>query len=232
MIALALVLAGGRGERVGGEIPKQFCRLLNKPLLHYCLEAFEFMGAITSMVVVMPPEYCETVQVKMDLKHFRKIVAIVPGGKKRQDSVINGLLALPEDTEYVVIHDGARPFPPVKGTKNAIEAARECGAAILACPITDTVKKADQENLVTETINREGLWVAQTPQVFRKDLIIEAYRHIRKKAVVVTDDAAAVEEMGKPVRLIPSTSRNVKITVKRDFGVARRIWEGMREEHS
>lgn len=229
MSIAALVVAGGRGKRIGGETPKQFCRLLDKPLLHYALDAFEYLTEILSVVVVLPPEYSQMIQVRMDLKPFRKICALVPGGERRQDSVMRGLSALPEEAEYVVIHDGARPFPPVRETREALESARQYGAAILAIPISETVKKGDASHFISETVERRGLWLAQTPQVFRKDLILRGYQAVREKGIVVTDDAKAVELLGEPVRLVPGSPYNIKITVKEDFDIAAIIYRGMKE---
>ena len=223
MTTVALVLAGGRGQRVAGEKPKQFLRLEGRPLLYYSLQAFEGLAGVSSIAVVVPPEYAQIVQVRMDLKRFGKVKAIVAGGRLRQDSVMNGLDALPEGVQYVIIHDGARPFPPMDATTRALEAARECGAAILALPLTDTVKMGDDQGFISQTLNRNHIWLAQTPQVFRRDIILEAYQKVRQKGIEVTDDAGAVEAIGKPVRLIQGSSCNIKVTVKEDFGVAIQI---------
>jgi 2-C-methyl-D-erythritol 4-phosphate cytidylyltransferase len=225
----ALVVAGGRGRRMGGETPKQFCRLLDKPLLHYSLDFFEYFPEISSIIVVVPPEYSQMIQVQMDLKPFRKIAAVVPGGDLRQDSVMNGLSALPEDTECVIIHDGVRPFPPPRETREALQAAREYGAAILALPVSETVKKGNADGFAMETMDRRDLWLAQTPQVFQKDLILKGYQTVRERGMVVTDDAAAVELLGRPVRLVPGSPYNIKITIREDFDMAALIYQGMKE---
>lgn len=229
MSVSALILAGGRGQRLGGEIPKQFRRLMDKPILNYCLEAFEYMGEIDSVVVVLPPEYAQMFQVRMDLKPFQKIVEIVPGGEMRQDSVWNGLKALPEKTEYVVIHDGVRPFPPQKETKKALEVARESGAAILALPITDTVKMCGPDEYIEQTLDRTQLWAAQTPQVFRKDIILKGYQKVQQEGIRITDDASAVENLGHPVRLVLGSPYNIKITLAEDFNVASCIFLSRKE---
>ena len=231
MITAAIVVAGGRGKRTGGEIPKQFCRLLQKPLLHYALDVFEAMAEINSIIVVVPPEYAQMLQVRMDLKPFRKIRAVVGGGEIRQASVMKGLSVLPEETDFVVIHDGARPFPPAEETRKALHLARESGAAILALPISDTVKRGDASGLVLETLDRRGLWQVQTPQVFRKDLILRAYQKVLEKDLLVTDDAAAVELLGEPVRLVRGSTSNIKITVREDFDIAAGIYQGGKERN-
>ena len=229
MSVAALIVAGGKSRRISADTPKQFCRLAEKPLINYSLEAFESWDEISSMVVVLPPEYSQVLQVRIDLKPFQKIREIVAGGELRQDSVISGLEALPGDAEYVVIQDGARPFPPIEATREALAAARECGAAILAVPVSDTVKRAAPEGYIRSTLERDELWLAQTPQVFRKNLIMEGYRVVREKKITVTDDAAALEIIGKPVRLIRGSPYNIKITYKEDFEIAARILRGTKE---
>ena len=229
MSVVALVVAAGKGERVGGKIPKQFCRLEQKPLLYYSLEIFERFGGVREIVLVLPPQYCQTFQVQIDLKPFKKIKKIVPGGTHRQDSVTKGLESLPDDGEYVLIHDGVRPFPPIAATQQAIEAARETGAAILALPVTDTVKVSNPDGTIASTIDRRHLWLAQTPQIFRRDLIVEGYRRANAEGVRLTDDAGAVELIGKPIRLIQGSLDNLKITVEEDFERAARILASKKE---
>ncbi|MBN1902679.1 2-C-methyl-D-erythritol 4-phosphate cytidylyltransferase [Candidatus Sumerlaeota bacterium] len=230
MKTTALIMAAGRGRRLGDETPKQFHRLMDKPLLNYCLEAFEYMPEIDSMIVVLPPEYAQMVQVRMDLKHFQKIVDIVAGGDRRQDSVWNGLKAIPEITEYVLIHDGVRPFPPIRETRKALEVAREFGAAILALPITDTVKVGGQDDNIQMTLDRSNLWAAQTPQIFRKKLLLEGYQKGQRENKTFTDDAAAVENLGYPVRLAPGSPYNIKITQVEDLNLAAGIFQSRKED--
>lgn len=218
----ALVVAAGKGQRSGLDIPKQFHNLAGKPLLVYCLEAFESFPCISEIVLVLPPEFLQVAAVKRDLAHFSKLTQIVAGGEERQDSVMNGLKAISSDVDFMAIHDGARPFPPEKATEQAILAAQECGAAILAIPVTDTVKQSDSNGFIMDTIARRSLWLAQTPQVFRKDLIIEAYRETCQRGAALTDDAGAVQLLGKPVRLVEGSRENIKITVSEDFEIAAR----------
>ncbi|HQH11104.1 MAG TPA: IspD/TarI family cytidylyltransferase, partial [Candidatus Sumerlaeota bacterium] len=158
----ALVVAAGKGQRSGLNVPKQFHNLAGKPLILYCLEAFESFSFISEIVLVLPAEFLHVTAVKKDLARFSKLSQIVAGGEERQDSVMNGLEALSPDVEYVAIHDGARPFPPKKATEQAILAAQECGAAILAIPVTDTVKQSDADGFILDTIARRALWLAQT----------------------------------------------------------------------
>ncbi len=218
----ALVVAAGKGQRSGLNGPKQVHNLAGKPLILYCLEAFESFSFISEIVLVLPAEFLHVTAVKKDLARFSKLSQIVAGGEERQDSVMNGLEALSPDVEYVAIHDGARPFPPKKATEQAILAAQECGAAILAIPVTDTVKQSDADGFILDTIARRALWLAQTPQVFRKDLIIEAHRETRRRGAALTDDAGAVQLLGRPVRLVEGSRNNIKITVNEDFEIATR----------
>lgn len=232
MSVSALILAGGLGQRLGGGIPKQFRRLKDKPVLNYCLEAFEHMSEIDFIVVVLPPEYAQMVQVRMDLKPFQKISNIISGGQMRQDSVWNGLNALPKETEYVVIHDGVRPFPPMKETRTALDVARQSGAAILALPITDSLKVGGQGENIEMTLDRSRLWAAQTPQVFRKNLILEGYQKGLKDKITFMDDSAVLENMGYPVRLIQGSPYNIKITQPDDLVLAACIYQSWKEETS
>ncbi len=230
MSTVALIVAAGKSKRIGGEIPKQFRRLARKPLLNYSLEAFERFSEVSGIVLVLPPAYSQMLQVRIDLKPFGKIKAIVGGGRRRQDSVLKGLAALPDDADYLLIHDGVRPFPPIAATQRALEAAKETGAAILALPINDTVKVADSNGLIASTVDRRHLWLAQTPQIFRKDLILEGYHRAESDDVRLTDDAGAIELLGKPVCLIRGSYDNLKITVEEDFERAVHILDSRKEQ--
>jgi 2-C-methyl-D-erythritol 4-phosphate cytidylyltransferase len=143
-------------------------------------------------------------------------VAIVEGGNERQDSVFNALQELPEDSEWVVVHDGVRPLVSLELIEETWKAALRCGAAIAAVPATDTVKQV-QDGLVTGTLPRHQVWLVQTPQVFRKDLLLRAYQVGREQGVQATDDASLVEALGHPVAVVPGERANIKVTRPEDL---------------
>lgn len=220
----AVVVAAGSGSRMGTKAKKQFLTLEGTPLLGYALKILDASHMIGSIVVVVSAgdeEYCRTDVV--DRLGINKAAAIVPGGKERQDSVYNGLLALSNDTDIVVVHDGARPFFSPIILASVIEAAQVHGAATCAVPAKDTVKLAGVDGFVTETLLRGRTWLVQTPQAFRYELIIEAHRRAREDNFLATDDAALVESLNRPVKIIMGSYDNIKITTPEDIAVARTI---------
>lgn len=220
----AVVVAAGSGSRMGTKAKKQFLALEGTPLLGYALKTLDASHMIGSIVVVVSSgdeEYCRTAVV--DRLGINKAAAIVPGGKERQDSVYNGLLALSDDTDIVVVHDGARPFLSPVILASVIEAAQVYGAATCAVPAKDTVKLAGEDGFVTETLLRGRTWLAQTPQAFRYELIIEAHRRACEDNFLATDDAALVESLNRPVKIVMGSYDNIKITTPEDMAVARTI---------
>lgn len=220
----AVVPAAGSGSRMGIKTKKQFLSLAGIPLIGYALKKMEECPAIAGIVIVVSPgeeEYCRTAVV--DKLGLKKVAAIVPGGKERQDSVYNGLLALSYDTDIVVVHDGARPLFSSETLASVIAAAQIHGAAACAVPAKDTVKLADDEGFVASTLPRGRIWLVQTPQAFRYELIIEAHRRAREENIFATDDTALVESIGGPVKLVMGSYENIKITTPEDLDVARAI---------
>lgn len=219
--ATAIVPAAGSGSRMGTGVKKQYLILEGIPVLGHVLRVLEKSTVIKSVVVVVgsgEEDYCRVAVVgKLGLK---KVAAIVPGGKERQESVYNGLLALSPGTGMVVIHDGARPFLDAKCLQVVVEAAGAYGAATCATPVKDTVKFADGEDFVSRTLPRERLWLVQTPQAFRYDIIFGAHRRARDDKYTATDDAGLVEYLGLPVKIVPGAYSNIKITTPEDLIVA------------
>lgn len=216
----AVVPAAGSGSRMGMETKKQFVSLGGIPVLGHVLKVLEASRIQNIVVVVGPGEenYCRSSVIeKMGV---RKVTAIVPGGKERQDSVYNGLLALSPDTDIVVVHDGARPLLVLEELEKVIEAALHYGAATLAVPVKDTVKAAREDFFVASTIPRGSLWLTQTPQAFRYELILNAHREARYNKYKGTDDAVLVELLGEPVKLVQGSYRNIKITTPEDLIIA------------
>lgn len=219
----AVVPAAGSGSRMETGIKKQFLPLAGVPVLGRTLRIIEACRSVDSIVIVVSPgdeAYCSAIVGELGLS---KVAAIVTGGKERQDSVYHGLLALSDRTGTVVIHDGARPLLGAKELEEVIKAAGEQGAATLAVPVKDTVKLAGKDGFVSRTLPRNLLWLTQTPQAFRYEIILAAHRRAREQNFTGTDDAGLVEHLGWPVKLVPGTYENIKITTPEDLVMAEAI---------
>ena len=209
---------------MGGSTPKQFLTLGGVPLLVHSLRTLDSIDSITKIVVVIPDtdrEYCQEEVVTR--YNIRKVTQIISGGRRRQDSVRNGVYALQDDPELVVVHDGVRPFVSRNIVELAIQSAFETGAALVAIPMKDTVKRVNEKGVVEATLNREELWLAQTPQVFRYSWLMEAHRIAEANNLDVTDDAGLVEQLGYPVNIVQGSSHNIKITRPEDLTLGESI---------
>jgi 2-C-methyl-D-erythritol 4-phosphate cytidylyltransferase len=221
----ALIAAGGRGERIGGILPKQFIEIKKKPVLAYTVEKFEKCELIDEIILVVPEDYMSFCSYNIvDVCDFKKVKRILSGGKERQDSVYKGLLALSKDIDIVLIHDGVRPFISTEKIGKSIEMCKKEKAVILALPVNDTVKRVDEGYVVT-TLDRDKLWIAQTPQTFEYKLILEAYKKAMEDGFTGTDDSSLVERLGFKVRVLEGESQNIKITTQEDLVLAKRILE-------
>jgi 2-C-methyl-D-erythritol 4-phosphate cytidylyltransferase len=218
-----LIPAAGMGRRLGFEQPKALVRFQGKPLLLHTLERLSSISFASPPIIVFPSNHLDDFE--SALSAFCKPVKLIPGGQERQDSVQCGLNVLDEDTEIVVIHDAARPFPPLSSVLSAIEAAEKDGAATLAIPVTDTILMADRERFLSDTPDRSCLWACQTPQVFQIPIIQAAYFRAQQHKVICTDDASLVKQAGFPVRLIEGTPANIKITTPSDLCFAEYLLE-------
>jgi len=200
---------------------KQYRLLAGRPVLAHTLRVFEEADTVASVVLVVTPgdeEHCRREIV--EAYGCRKVAAVVPGGRERQDSVRRGLEALPP-APLVVIHDGVRPFVTPERIAAVVEAAAQHGAAVLAVPAKDTVKLGDPAGLVAETLPRDRLWLVQTPQAFRREIILAAHERARAEGFTGTDDASLVERLGGRVALVPGDYANIKITTPEDLAFAR-----------
>ena len=215
----ALVLAAGRGKRMGSSVPKQFLLFAGRPLLYYSLETFQNLNEIDGIVVTADPQYKKTID-DFDLK---KIKAVVPGGEERYSSVRLGLLSLrPFAPDYVLIHDGARPFPDAELILRTLEGARKYGAAAAAVPVADTIRVADENGFGIKTPDRRTLYAMQTPQTFSFPLILKAYEELMKHPdlLPVTDDAEVLQKVtGKKTFLTKGSFRNRKVTTPEDLAI-------------
>ena len=224
----AVVLAAGQGRRMGTDLPKQFLPLCGKPVLWYSLNCFQNSDLTDRIILVCGKEwigYCEEEIVRK--YGLSKVKTITEGGENRYDSVYNGLKAC-ADTEFVMIHDGARPFITDEILRRGLLGAEKTGACVIGMPSKDTVKIADQEGFIKETPQRSSVWIIQTPQVFRYSLIREAYRRIMESGTVnVTDDAMVVEQtLGTKIALAEGSYENLKVTTPDDLLKCRAIVEG------
>jgi len=220
----ALVAAAGQGRRLGLGYNKAFLHLKGRPLLSYSLEVLERSPLVQAVVVVTTPE---DVGKCWDIigRQYAKRVQVVEGGEERQDSVNEGLKALPAETEFVAVHDAARPLLTEELLAAVVEAAMEVGAAIAAVPVQDTIKRSGADGLIERTVDREGLWAAQTPQVFRRDWLEEAHVRARREGWRATDDASLVERCGYPVKIVAGDYSNIKITTPVDIVLATALLE-------
>jgi 2-C-methyl-D-erythritol 4-phosphate cytidylyltransferase len=218
MTAVALILAAGRGERLSHTLPKAFVPLMGKPLLVRSLEGLAAVPEVDTVVPVVARADMERFRA-LDLAHIPKLAAAVEGGDERQDSVAAGLGSLAEEVEIVAVHDAARCLVGREEVSRVIAAAREHGAAILAQPVRDTIKRV-RAGTVLETPPRQECWAAQTPQAFRVEILREAMAKARAEGVLATDDAQLVEHLGLPVRIVEGGPRNLKITLPEDLALA------------
>ena len=216
-ICTAVIVAAGKGRRMGTEISKQFLPLCGKEILAHSVEKFEKAEKIRDIVLVTGEDSLQDVREMAQEYGWKKIVAVVAGGKERQDSVWNGLQAVSADTEIVLIHDGVRPFVTEDILNHSIETAMEMGSCVAGVPAKDTIKVCNSENIAVATPDRSTLWQIQTPQTFRKELILQAYQKAKAEGFVGTDDASLAEYSGCPVKVIMGSYRNIKITTKEDL---------------
>jgi 2-C-methyl-D-erythritol 4-phosphate cytidylyltransferase len=213
----AVVPAAGRGERLPGEVAKQFRPLGGVPMLARTLSCLAGEGVAGSIVVVLPESEVESFEPPGGLGLEVRAVA---GGARRQDSVANGVAALPGGAEWVIVHDGARPFLPAGLLGACLAGAQESGACIAATPAADTVKRADSEGFSAETLPRGEVWLAQTPQVARRDLLERALKEAAAGGREGTDEAALLEAAGVRVKLVLGAKSNFKITTLDDLALA------------
>lgn len=222
---VAVVPAAGSGSRLGGPSPKQFLRLGGLPVLVRTLRVLGGSRVLGGIVVVVPPALVESTRRLLARHRVPRVLAVVAGGSERQESVWLGLQAVPTAVDLVVVHDGVRPFITGALVRDVVAAAARVGAASCGLPVRETVKRA-REGLVAATVDREGLWLVQTPQAFRRALLWEAHEKARRDGFSGTDDAVLVERMGAPVTMVPGLVENLKITTREDWVRARALVRG------
>lgn len=222
-----ILLCAGQGKRMGNPIPKMLLKLCGKPLLYWTLKNIENCSAVGAIVLVAPTGYERTFDRLVRHWRIKKVVRVVEGGKERVESTRNAFPWLPEECEWIGIHDGARPFVSPQLVKACFKGAQNSGAAILAIPTKDTVKFVNKKLKIEHTIPRTQVWSAQTPQIFRRDIAEKMYAPKKfsriKNHSTFTDDSMLAESLGVSVTIVPSTDMNIKITTPLDLVLAESI---------
>jgi 2-C-methyl-D-erythritol 4-phosphate cytidylyltransferase len=215
----AIIVAAGKGTRMGLGVDKLFLEVGGCPIVGHTWRRFETSASINEIIFVVREGMQQTFDALGRRLGFRKPVQFVPGGVERQDSVKNGLDAVSSNVRLVAIHDAARPCTSERVIAATLEAARRTGAAVAAQAITDTIKESADGSLIARTLDRSRLWAVQTPQCFRLGIIRQALEEARRRGLNLTDDTAACELIGQPVRLVQSAEPNPKLTRPEDLPV-------------
>jgi 2-C-methyl-D-erythritol 4-phosphate cytidylyltransferase len=214
----AIIVAAGSSRRMGFD--KLFAIIAGRPVIAQTINAFEQANSIAEIIVVAGEDRHDEIRKMSHDESFKKVRSIITGGERRQDSVRAGLENLSRGARYVAVHDAARPLVRPEQIERVFEQCRVHGAAALAEPISDTLKRADVDLMVTASVDRHQLYAMQTPQVFERALIEEAYRAVFANKVSVTDEVSAIERLGRKVFLVPTEDFNFKITYLRDLALA------------
>ncbi|MEO5722707.1 MAG: 2-C-methyl-D-erythritol 4-phosphate cytidylyltransferase, partial [Chthoniobacterales bacterium] len=217
----AIIVAGGSSRRMGFD--KTFASLADKPVFAHTVAVFEKASCVEKIIIVGRAERLSELRERLAQERFTKVQHVIPGGTHRQDSVAAGLSALEADCEYVAVHDAARPFVTPERIERVFDAARAHGAAALAAPVTDTLKRSNADHFVSGSIDREGVYTMQTPQIFARGLLEEAYALVTRDQLAITDEVSAFEHLGRAVILVPNDEPNPKITFPADLALAESI---------
>lgn len=228
MFVSAVVVAAGKGLRLKSKIPKPLVRINSKPLVIYSLEVLSKHPLIKEIVIAVNSSNIEGIKQEVKRYKINKIKGITAGGIRRQDSVENGLKAVDSRADFVLVHDAARPFINNAIIYSAVQLAKKYGASIVGVPVKATIKEVHSPRsmvhgsfIVKRTIDRESLWEVQTPQVFKKSLLLEAYNKFRD--IDVTDDAMLLEKIGVKVGVVSGSYSNIKVTTPEDLVIAEAI---------
>lgn len=213
----AIIVAAGIGKRMGPNVDKLWLPVAGRPVIAHTWKQFNDAACIDEIIVVVRDGMQESFSELAAEHGFKKPFRLVVGGVERQDSVWNGLSALAPGAEIVAIQDAARPCTTAELIAATVRAAREIGAAVAAQPVTDTIKETSDGQIISRTVDRSKLWSVQTPQTFRVEVIRRAIAAAKAKNLTLTDDTAACELIGQPVRLVKCASPNPKVTVPADL---------------
>jgi 2-C-methyl-D-erythritol 4-phosphate cytidylyltransferase len=220
MFTSVIIPAAGSGKRMGGSINKQFLSLHGKPILICTLEQFQLCDAVDEIIISTQKIFFSQIELLVKDFHINKVKHVVEGGRRRQDSVANGLSSLAPEGEIVIVHDAVRPFIHRSIIIRSIAEAARHAAAVVAVRVKDTVKVAEKDDRIARTMARELLWTAQTPQTFQKKILINAYENAAMNHVEATDDSSLVEALGIRPVLIEGSYDNIKITTPEDLDLA------------
>jgi len=228
MKAAVIITAGGLGKRFVGEgaelLPKQFIPLSTKPLIVYSIRSFERSKFISEIILVVPDKWVEYTEAEIvDKFNIKKVSKVIAGGAERQESVRNGFSTLSTKPEIVAVHDGVRPFVTLDIIDEVITEAANSGGAIAAIPATDTIKQSSPEHIIENTVPRNKIWFAQTPQAFKYEILKEAFEKASEDGYLGTDEAELVERLGREVKLVLGSKNNIKITTPEDIKLAELI---------
>jgi 2-C-methyl-D-erythritol 4-phosphate cytidylyltransferase len=217
----AIIVAAGSSRRMGSD--KLFALLDGIPVVAHAISAFEKCRDVAEIILVTRQERIEEMRELVVSSRFQKVKQVIAGGAERHFSVWNGLQAVRTGSDFIAIHDGARPLVTPRLIEECFALAQKEGAACLATPIPDTIKRSADDHHVTESVERNGLWAMQTPQIFSRHLILEAYSAVIAKNRLVTDEVSAVQGLGKKIALVRNEEWNFKITFPRDLELAEQI---------
>ena len=218
MNASAIIVAAGSGVRLGRSEPKAFVKIGGRTMLSYSLRVVASVAAIRELVIAVPDGFESAARAEVTAAGVRIPVKITCGGAERQDSVRIALGLTSSESDLIVVHDAARPMATAKIFEACLEAAARAGGAIAAIPLADTLKRV-VDSAITETIARAGLWQAQTPQAFRRDVLVAAHRRAADERIIATDDADLVERSGTRVEVVEGSTANIKITTPSDLAI-------------
>jgi 2-C-methyl-D-erythritol 4-phosphate cytidylyltransferase len=219
-----IIVAAGSGKRMNSKIAKQFIELKGRPILSYTIESFAKSEYISEIIIVTGKDDISFVETEIAEPYGKsKVKAVVQGGSERQYSVQNGLNAVSDDIDIIMVHDGVRPFIDNTCIKNLIDCADKFGGCVLGVPVKDTIKICDGENTITATPERKTLWAAQTPQCFKAEIIKNAYKSAFDDGFLGTDDASLAERIGIKLKMVEGSYDNIKITTPEDIFVGERI---------
>jgi len=216
----AVIVGAGKGTRFGNNQPKQFCPIAGKPILDWTLHRFEVCPLVDAIILVVPEGMKEETKKRLSLSRYRKLKKVTEGGEERTDSVYQGLICVDEDTQVVLIHDGVRPLVSLSLINSVIRQTEIYEAVVPGVPVKETVKEKDGQGLVIKTLPRNRVYLIQTPQGFKYQLIKEAHQMARSLNWKTSDDAGLLEKLGKKVKIIPGEESNIKITTFFDFKLA------------
>ena len=220
---VTIIPAAGRGKRMVSSTSKQFLKLGDRPVLAHTLQAFEDAKTVDAIIIVGTSKDLELCQKIVEKYGINKVIAYIIGGRRRQDSVYNGLKALPPETEYVIVHDGARPLVTPELIDRTVRAAKNKPAGTVGLPAKNTIKRVTKDDVVEYTLDRPRIFAIQTPQVFQTHTLVIAHRIARDENIWGTDDAMLVEKTGRPVYVIRGSEENIKITTPIDLTIAEAI---------